>query len=383
MNRIALQMLFGDTSKFVAMIVGITFAALIMTQQPSIFVGLMTRTFAFIEDISLPDIWVMDPSVEFVEENKPLKDTDLQRVRGIEGVAWAVPLYSGIQTVRLPDGTRINGQLVGLDDATMIGAPPRMVEGQVANLRLADSVIVDKDAAERRFAWTRPDGTKGPLQVGDEIEINDQRGIVVGISDNKPNFTRFPLLFTTYSRALSYAPPQRRLLTYVLVKAKEGQDVAELAARIQETTALAALPKEDFKKRTLMYWMRSTGIPINFGVSVILGFLVGTAVAGQTFYSFVRENLKQFAALKAMGVGNLTLLRMTLVQAAVTGFLGYGIGVGLAAWFGLSMKGSQLAFIMPWWILAGSFTAVAIIMLLASAIAVRSVWKLEAAIVFK
>ena len=53
-----------------------------------------------------------------------------------------------------------------------------------------------------------------------------------------------------------------------------------------------------------MYFMKYTGIPINFGIAVALGFIVGTAIAGQTFYSFTLENLRHFGALKAMGAGN-------------------------------------------------------------------------------
>ena len=55
----------------------------------------------------------------------------------------------------------------------------------------------------------------------------------------------------------------------------------------------------------IKYYLMYTGIPINFGITVFLGFLVGTAIAGQTFYNFTIENLKQFGALKAMGATNL------------------------------------------------------------------------------
>ena len=69
-----------------------------------------------------------------------------------------------------------------------------------------------------------------------------------------------------------------------------------------------------------------TGIPINFGITAFLGFLVGTAIAGQTFYNFTLENLKQFGALKAMGATNGRIVQMILLQALVVGLLGYGIG---------------------------------------------------------
>lgn len=383
MNFIALQMLFGDRGKYIAMVVGITFAALIMTQQPSIFLGLISRTYSYIGELPLADIWVMDPTVDFVEESKPLRDTELQRVRGIEGVEWAVPLFKGVLTALLPDGKRKIIDVTGLDDATLIGAPRIMLEGSITDLRREDGIILDSNAARERFAMTNPDGSKRPLTIGDTMEINDQRAVIVGIAKLERTFTTQPLAFTTYSRATRYAPGQRRLLTYILVKAKPGADVKKLAARINAETGLLAQTKEEFKQSTLTYWMKNTGIPINFGISVFLGFLVGTAIAGQTFASFVRESLKQFAALKAMGVRNRTLVRMVLLQAAVVGMIGYGLGVGLSAVFGTLMKDSVLAFYMPWQLLLFSGGGVLMIVSVAALLSIRAVIKLDPATVFR
>lgn len=383
MYLIALKMLFGDRAKYIAMIVGLTFAALIMNQQPSIFVGLMTRTFNFIGDLNTPDLWVMDPSVQFVEENKPLRDTDLWRVRGVEGVEWAVPLFKSLLLARLPDGQQRTVDVTGVDDATLIGAPAKMIEGNFSDLRLADTIIVDKTAAEKRLAINLPDGTKRPLRVGDVLELNDRRALVVGISENRPTFVTQPMIFTTYSRAQQYQPSTRRTLTYVLVRVQEGFTVEDVARRIEATTRLSALTPAEFKDVTLNYWMKNTGIPINFGISVLLGFLVGAAVAGQTFYSFTRDNSKQFAVLKAMGVRNRTLLGMILLQALVVGLIGYGLGAGATALFGSLMKGGPLAFYFHPQILLFSATGVFVIVLLAALLASRTVLKLEPAMVFK
>jgi hypothetical protein len=63
MYSIALKMLIGDRGKYLGIIMGLTFASLIITQQSAIFTGLMTRTYGLITDLSQPDIWVMDPKV--------------------------------------------------------------------------------------------------------------------------------------------------------------------------------------------------------------------------------------------------------------------------------------------------------------------------------
>lgn len=382
MNRIALDMLFGDKGKTITMIVGITFAALIMTQQPSIFVGLMTRTYSFLNDIADVDVWVMDPGVQYVEEHKPLRDTDLARVRGVEGVEWAAPMYKNFFTAKLPDGSTRTIMLNGLDDATLIGAPP-IVEGKLESIRLADGVIVDKEAAETKLRVRMDNGKERALRIGDELELNDNRAVVVAFAKVTRDFTLQPAVFTTYSRALSFTPPQRRKLTYVLVHAQKGVDPETLAKRIAKATDLKAMSHDEFKDLTLNYWMTETGIPINFGISVALGFFVGAAIAGQAFFGFVRENFKQYATLKAMGLRNGALVRMVMLQAAVVGGIGYGLGVGATTLFGVKMRDSVLAFRMPPELLLFSAGGVMLIIIVSALLAVRYVIKVDPAVVFR
>src|SRR3954463_2087670 len=139
MNFVAWKMLVGDRAKYIGIIVGLTFASLLITQQAAIFVGLMTRTFGAITDLSLPDIWVMDRKVQFIDDVKPLQDTMLYRVRGIEGVEWAVPLYKGLLKARLANGNFQTCNVLGLDDSTLIGGPPEMVSGALTDLRKSEA----------------------------------------------------------------------------------------------------------------------------------------------------------------------------------------------------------------------------------------------------
>jgi len=385
MNHIALKMLMGDKGKYIGIVMGLTFASLIMTQQPAIFLGLMTRTFSFISDVGLPDIWVMDPKVQFVDDIKPMQDTELYRVRGISGVEWAMPMYKGLLKARLTDGTFQTCIVVGLDDATLIGGPPVMIKGSIEDLRRSDSIIVDVDGAGDKLG--KPSSTPGakptPLKIGDSLELNDHRAIVVGIAKVSRTFQAQPVIYTTYSRAKNYAPRERKLLSFVLVKAKKGQDLSELTRRIKESTGLAAYTRSEFMDVTYKYFMKNTGIPINFGMSVLLGFIVGAAIAGQTFYNFTLDNLRQFGVLKAMGTSNWVLLRMILLQAVLVGSIGYGMGVGLTAVFGYSMRNTILAFRFPWQLLIFSGAGVSLICIFAAIISILKVIRLEPAIVFK
>lgn len=383
MNLVALKMLIGDRAKYIGILIGITFASLLITQQSAIFTGIMSRTYAAISDLPAAEIWAMDPKVQYIDDIKPLQDTQLFRVRGVEGVDWAVPLYKGLLKVRLANGNFQTTIVMGVDDATLIGGPIKMVEGRLEDLRRNDAVIVDINGARGKLAHVMPDGTRRPLTVGDTIELNDHRGTVVGLCEVAKTFQSQPVIYTTYSRATTFAPRERRLLSFVLVKAKPEVDPLELCARIESATGLVAERAEDFRWTTMMYFMKYTGIPINFGMSVLLGFLVGTIVAGMTFFNFTLDNLRHFGALKAMGASPWRLTGMIVLQALLVGSLGWGMGVGGAALFGHLTRNSELAFRMPWQLLVISGSAVLLICTISALLSIVKVLRLEPAIVFK
>ena len=188
MYSIALKMLIGDRGKYLGIIMGLTFASLLITQQSSIFTGLMTRTYGFISDTSQPDIWVTDPKVHFIDDIKSLQDMELFRVRGVDGVEWAVPLYKGLLKARLEDGNFQICNVVGLDDATLVGGPPVMLQGRLSDLRQQDAIIVNDVGAKTRLARRpkEPGGRPIPLQVGDFLEINDHRAPSSSASARSP-----------------------------------------------------------------------------------------------------------------------------------------------------------------------------------------------------
>lgn len=378
MYTLAFKMLFRDRAKYIMLISALTFAALLMTQQTSVFFGLMRWTTAVLQNTQVP-VWVMDPNVEQVNEVKMMRDTDLLRVRSIPGVAWAVPFYSSIQQARLFDGHFKSIQLIGLDNASLIGAPSIIIKGNLSDLYQSNAVIIDEVGVEKLS-----EGRSKPLDIGDIFEINDHEARIVGICKAARSFFGYPFVYATYDRALQFAPKTRKNLTFILVNPKESVSKEKLAEQITQKTGLKAFSNDHFFWSTIWYFVRNTGIPISFGTTIILGFIVGIAVAGQTFYSFVLENLTSLGALKAMGASTFLLCRMLLLQAFTVGFIGYGIGIGLAAAFGFgTLKSGQPPFFMPYQIPLATLGFILFICFLAALLGIRRISKLEAAEVFR
>lgn len=399
MAWIAVKMLVGDRAKFLGIVMGLSFAALLITQQGSIFCGIMLRTCGQVSDVTGADLWVMDPAVRFIDDVKPMLENSLYRVRGVDGVRWAVPLYKGLARAKINPVVSRGDQrtvieqvvLLGLDDATLVGAPQRdkILAGSLRDLRLPDAVMVDYSRLEKLYPG---EDWKNSARIGKvfyqrflrrQFEMNDHRALIVGVCEATRTFQTNAVVYTTYSRAKTYAAQERKILSYVLAKAEPGLEPEAVARRIRETTGLGAKTSKEFMWMTINYYMLYTGIPINFGITALLGFLVGTAIAGQTFYNFTIENLKQFGALKAMGATNGRIVGMILLQAVIAGFLGYGIGVGAAALFGIKTANTELAFFTPWQLLPITAGAIVLICVLSSMLSVRRVIQLEPAIVFR
>jgi len=378
-------MLLGNRGKFYAMVFGVALTALIITQQTSIFLGLMSRTVGFIYDTTQPDLWVMDPKVQFVDDTKPLQDTKLLQVRGVEGVEWAVPLYKGSIRARLPNGTFQTCNVIGLDDATLIAGPPVMLEGTLADLRRADGVIVDEAGATGKLAkpGLTPDSPKIPLRVGDILELNDNRAVVVGIARVTRTFQSQPVVYTTYSRAMRFAPRERKLLSFILAKVRPGYSHTDVARQIKQQSSLAAFTAQQFRGITIRYFMKNTGIPINFGIAIGLGFLVGVAIVGQTFFSFIIDSMRYLGILKAMGASNKLLFQMILLQTFLVGAIGSGIGMGIGCLTSVIAKNSELAFYLPWQIPVITVLTTSMITLITAMASLRKVLRLEPGIVFR
>src|ERR1043166_3777679 len=378
MYDLALKMLFGARAKYIMLICGLTFAALLMTEQASIFCGVMQWTGSTLDNVNSP-IWVVDPMVEQINDTESMRDTDVNRVRSVQGVSWAAPLYSGMLRAHLKDGSFKFVQLIGIDAATFAGAPREILKGRLEALRLPNTVIMD-EYGTRKLARD----PKKPLGLGEVFEINDHEARIVGIAKTRMAFSGNPYVFTTYDRAVEYAPSTRKMLSCVLAAPRPGPSAAEAARQIQKPTGLKAYTAKDFFWVTVWWYIKNTGIPVAFGATVILGFFVGLVVTSQTFYSFVLENLKHLGALKAMGASDGRLTRMLLLQSLTVGIIGYGCGVGLSTLFGIIViKKEMPPFHMPWQLPVGTFAVVILICVLAASLGIRKLKALEPAVVFR
>lgn len=378
MTYVAFQMLIGDRAKYIGLLFAVAFSTFLLQNQTSIFSNLMKRAGNQIRDVTDADVWVMAPKTEYFDQTKALQESDLQKVRGVSGVDYAVRIFKGLPIAKTRKGQFAACSVLGLDDATLLGAPRNMILGNWQDLWKPNCIVLDKAGYLLLFPGEE-------LKLGQELELNDQRVKVVGISDALPAFTTFPLIHARYTEALTFQGRQRQQLSFVLVRPTVGTSPDELATRIAEQTGLMALTTSQFQRASVVYYLKNTGIPVNFGITVVVSIIVGLVVTGQTFYLFILENLKQFGALKAIGVTNGSMLGMVLFQSSLVWFVGVSIGTALSAtFFNISSLVIQLRhFIFFWESAVGVAAFMLLIIALASSAGLMRVIRLQPAEVFR
>lgn len=367
-------MLFGDRTKYLTLVLGLAFATLLMNQQGAIFLGLLIQSTGALQNVHQPDLWVTDPATKWIGDSRSLSDDKLDRIRSVPGVQWVEPFFNNWAVVELPDGNYYKVQILGIPRQTMIGRPPEMTEGRLEDLRIPDAIIVE-DSSRAKL---------NNVKIGDVLKLNDRRAVVVGFCKAKKGFESNAIVYTTYDNAIRFTPVGRKKISFILVKAQPDLAIDELQRRIEKVGDVVALTPDQFRLRSIDFILKFTGIGINFGITIALGFVVGLALSAAIFYQFTVENLRNFAVLKALGTHNARLGGMVFLQAMVVGVVGYGIGTGLAAIFALASRKAQseLTVYFPWQLLAVSFVASMACIGLASLLSVRRVMRVSPGVVF-
>jgi putative ABC transport system permease protein len=317
----------------------------------------------------------MDRAVYNVQNSIPLPDYILDAVRSIPGVKFAVPLYVGTGLVKLGSGVYQAVTVLGLDDTSLFGRP-ELLQGRIEDIYAENGFLAVRDEELPKL--------QNP-QMGTVFEINDNRGVIVGIAKVPASgLFGIPTLYTTYTRAVQYLPTMRYTMSYVLVEPQAPEAIPGIAAEVKKLGYLA-VTEEDFVDRVTHYYTFHTGLGTNILIMTAVSFIIGLSISGQTFYSFTLENLDKLGALKAIGARKRVLVQMLLFQAGVTAIAGYGLGVGLCA--GLialvKLRLPDYASVITYRILGLALAMVIIISAVSGYIAVRKVLRIEPFEVFR
>jgi putative ABC transport system permease protein len=374
-GSIAIKMLQDDVAKFIGLVLGVAFATLLVTNQGGIFASILQQSTKAIDEFTDVDVWVMKPEVESIDTGIAIPYVLLGRVRSVTGVDWALPFYISGGRLKTEHGLRRNVTIYGVDDQSFFGLPKEMILGDPNDLVEPESIVLDVAAYRSYF----PDQA---LRLGDIVEIGSRRSRIVGLCVS--NWTG--VVYTRLSNALLLEGQPGKMTTFMLVKAKAGSDPEELAQMITNLTGLKAETRASFSTKTINYMYKTSGMIEAFGTTIIIGLFVGAVIVGQTFSMFVNDNLKQFAALKAIGVSNYTILYMLFLQSLLVTVIGFGLGAGASASiFGLmdSQESALRGMVIPWYLLVGAALLDGCIVIVACWVSARKILFVDPAIIYR
>jgi putative ABC transport system permease protein len=296
-------------------------------------------------------------------------------VRSIPGVDRADNLIVWFMNVNLPSGAVEGTEVYALEDFTRWNFPQSVVEGDLADLRRGQFMVLD-DSAKKRW---------GAFAPGDYREVLGRRLKIIGRTVDAKSFTTTPLTFMDYRLAQSLNESDLRgNTTYILVKLAPGADAEAVRSEIRRRLPYNdVFTRSEWAARSRSYWIDSTGLGLNMYITVFLGCLVGIVVVAQTLYTSTMEHIREFGTVKAIGGGNADIYRILGKQATIAAIAGFALGALQAFALRPVMARIDLKLIIPTQLYVIVLFGAIALCLTAAVISFRKVASIDPALVFR
>ena len=142
------------------------------------------------------------------------------------------------------------------------------------------------------------------------------------------------------------------------------------------------LTSEEFRHRSLLFWLFDTGAGAALLGSAILGVIVGTIIVAQTLYSSAKDHLKEFATLRAIGSSRGYILNVILSQALLSAVVGFSMAASIDFVLVKATADAALPIAMTPELAIGLFVLTTAMCAIAAVAAIRVVTRTDPVLVF-
>lgn len=371
--QLAWRNLTRDRVRFTITVVGVGFSVVLMALQTALLIGFALTSSSLI-DRAGADFWIVPKGTRNVDQSSDITVRRRYQALATPGVASVGKMIVRFMPWKRPDGGVEIINIVGIDPNAPAVKPWNFVIGSVQSLKIPDGIVIDRLYAHKL----------GINRIGEVIEINGHRVRVVGLTSGVRAFTQAPYVFTAFKTAQAIIGMPADRLSYLLVKAKPGADLANLHRRLDRRfPELDVWKASAFSWQTRKYWLLTTGAGAGLVIAAGLGLIVGIVIVAQTLYAATVERLPEYATLRAMGAGHRYLQRVVLKQSSLGAVFGYGVGMTVAGTVIYLARNGSAALILPWPIML-SLGVITLLMCSCGAIvSIRNLRKVDPAMVFK
>lgn len=370
--KLAYRNLFHDRLSFAVTIIGIVFSVVLVAVQTGIYLG-SEKKIASIIDAAPADLWIVPLGTKSYDDPSLLSGRERHMALSTPGVANAEDMVVSFAKWRKPEGGQTTILLVGSEQVSDSPLPWNIEEGSREALDAPNTVAIDQSYF--------PDlGIKG---VNTHGEVNGVNVEVAATTKRIRSFTTLPFVFTSIENARRLTGAEQNQATYERVLLLPGADLesvrSEILARLPDTEVLT---QTEFRKRSQSYWLFQTGAGAALIAGAVLGLIVGIVIVAQTLYSSTKDHINEFATLRALGAGAGYIVKVILMQAILSGLIGFALGFLLSLGVIEAAKDTKLTVIMTPE-LAMTLFAVTIGMCIFAAIsAIVKVVRIDPAVVF-
>jgi putative ABC transport system permease protein len=294
---LARRQLLHRKGRTLAGIAGIAAALLLVLALEAIFAGINDRLTAYIDE-SGADVIVAQQGVDTMHMTQSaLPEQVVANLVAVPGVAEAKPILYVPAMIELGEEQTIV-YLIGDDSG---GAPLSLSRGRRPR---AGEIVLERSLAERL-------GARIGSRVGAFGESYRVSGEVEGLASilNSVAFVRRQDLARTLGLV--------GIVSYVLVRARHDVQAPALAARIEDTVpVVTASTRKDFARSERRVVADMTTDIVR--AMILVGFVIGVAVAGLVAYSATLSQLRDYAILRALGLRARRALRLAVAQVGAT-----------------------------------------------------------------
>ena len=318
--KLAYRNLFHDRLSFFVTIVGIVFSVVLVAIQTGIYLG-SEKKIAAIIDQAPADLWVVPLGTKSFDDPSVLSGRERHMILSTPGVARAEDIVVSFGRWRKPEGGTTTVIIVGTGADSDYILPWNIVEGSREALEAPNTVGIDQSYF--------PD--LGITKLGDRAEINGVNVEIATLTKRVRSFTTLPYVFTSIEEARRLTGAGQDQATYERVQLADGANLetvrAEITARLPDTEVIT---QDEFRKRSQAYWLFQTGAGAALIAGAVLGLIVGVVIVAQTLYASTKDHINEFATLRALGAGAGYIVKVILMQAVLSGLIGYLLGITLA-----------------------------------------------------
>lgn len=346
---LALATLLYEWRRYMAAVVALAFSGLLVLAMSGMFMG-MGKSFTAAIDRSAADVMVLGPNA------RRLFDSGSGVPRRIMPTIYMHPEVQAVDYIDMSggrfqrvveEGERVRTEYVMVNSVvTTLGSPtiPRDYSDELVEaLRQPYAVAVDESALGRLG-----------VKLGDQAVYNGRTVHIAAVTRGYPNFMQPNLVMSRDTlRMLGEAYSGSRVgPLMVRISDPSRADIVVAQLNAQANGQYRAWTRSDLSAAGDSAMFEEGIVVVMLGFSLFLGVLIGIAITSQTLRGAILANIKEFASLRALGVGMGSLRRIVLELSfwvGVTGVLASGLltwGVSmLALMFGLPMA-------FPIWIVA-------------------------------